>query len=230
MLEEEPEDPTCNKARNGQTCIRPDHLGVFGHRRKSNTKSRTKGILQKEKRHDKRFHCHWSLGVGILQTGNGGQNFRHTNQEISGSLKSNVDSVRSVSVLRSTRHGEFVTWTSSIDEMLQNGSVNHGGSAKHETPENLGDGSERRESSDERIHDTLANGDENDDGDGVDGLENIVGETVELHLTGRRNEIVRHLAVNQPVDGVDAEDLTGVQGSLDLIDKLVVPRELFFLD
>lgn len=37
------------------------------------------------------------------------------------------------------------------------------------------------------------------------------------------NEVARELTVDDPVDGVDAEDLAGNQSTLDLVHKLVIP-------
>lgn len=46
-----------------------------------------------------------------------------------------------------------------------------------------------------------------DDGYGVDVLHDVVRDSVEFHLAGLRDEVVEHLAVNAPVDGIEEEDL-----------------------
>lgn len=46
-----------------------------------------------------------------------------------------------------------------------------------------------------------------DDGYGVDVLHDVVGDAVEVHLSGLGDEVVEHLAVDAPVDGVEEEDL-----------------------
>lgn len=225
VLEQEPEDPAGNETRNTQTTEGPHHLGVLGHWRKRNTKGRTKSVHKKEDGHDERLHVHRSLGVGVLQTGDGSENLRHTNQEVTRSLEGNVDMVWNLFEFGVTGLGEVVTRTSIVDEVLQDTSVDHGGSTEHETPENLGNSSEWSESSDEWVDESLTDWNKHNKGDGVDGLQDIVGQTVELHLTSLGNKVVVHLAVHQPVDRVEGKHLTGVQGSLDLIDKLVVPWE-----
>jgi len=48
---------------------------------------------------------------------------------------------------------------------------------------------------------------------------------VTTHLTGLGNEVVGEVAVYDPVDGVEAEDLASNEGTLELIDKVVIPVE-----
>ena len=44
-----------------------------------------------------------------------------------------------------------------------------------------------------------------DEGDGVDVVDNVVGDSVELHDGGLRGQVTGHLVVSEPVDGVEQE-------------------------
>ena len=78
----------------------------------------------------------------------------------------------------------------------------------------------------ERGHEPLVNnGQENDNGDGIEVLHQVVGNTVATHLTGLSDEVVGEVAVNNPVDGVESEDLASDESTLNFIDKVVVPVE-----
>jgi hypothetical protein len=41
--------------------------------------------------------------------------------------------------------------------------------------------------------------------DGVDVVDNVVGDSVELHDRGLRGQVTGHLVVSEPVDGVEQE-------------------------
>lgn len=48
---------------------------------------------------------------------------------------------------------------------------------------------------------------------------------MKTHLTGLGDEVVGEVTVDNPVDGVEAEDLASNKSTLDFIDKVVVPVE-----
>ena len=75
---------------------------------------------------------------------------------------------------------------------------------------------------DEQVHD----GDKDDQSDGIDVLQEIVGDAVQLHFRGLRDEIVEHLVVADPVDGEEDEDSASDQRTADFIDKEIVPVSL----
>lgn len=228
MLEDDPEQQTRNETCNGQTGKCPHKLGVGGSWRKCNTEGGSDSVRKQEQGHDERFHAGWRFGVGIFQTGDGGQNLRHTNQKVSWSLDRHMHTVRHVSVFWSTAHRVVITWASFVNVMLQDRSINHGSSTKHETPEDLGDGSERSESSNEWVDKSFTDWNEHNNGDGINTLQDIVWQAVQLHLTGLGNEIVQHLAVHNPVDWEKDKHFTSVNRSSDFFNELVSPWVLFF--
>jgi hypothetical protein len=102
--------------------------------------------------------------------------------------------------------------------------ISHSCRCKHKAEEDTSDGAEVDSKSaesgvDEQVHD----GDEDDQSDGVDVLQEIVGDTVQLHFRGLRDEIVEHLVVADPVDGEEDEDSASDQRTADFIDKEIVP-------
>jgi len=113
-----------------------------------------------------------------------------------------------------------------VDVVLDDASVNHGEGCNPETGDDTVDRREGDLVLAECGHEPLVdNGQENDNSDGIEVLHQIVGNAVKTHLTGLGDEVVREVAVDDPVDGVEAEDLASNKSTLDLIDKVVVPVE-----
>lgn len=121
-----------------------------------------------------------------------------------------------------------VTRSRLVDEVLQDGSPDHGCCSEHEPAENLGDGSEGCISPNEWVQEVFADWNEDDKGDGVYGLEEVVGQAMELHGGALSDEVVKHVTIGGPIYGVEAEDLARGQGSLNLIDEFIRPGEVFF--
>lgn len=108
--------------------------------------------------------------------------------------------------------------------MLNDGGICHGKGGEEEAPCDTGDRSEwDTDFAQERIEKAVANWNEDDDGERVDVLHNIVWNTVQFHLTGLGDKVVKHLPIDNPVNRVKDEDSASNQGSLELVDELVVP-------
>ena len=73
------------------------------------------------------------------------------------------------------------------------------------------------------VHNTVEDRNEYQDGDRIKVLHNIVWHAVALHLASLRDEIGRELAVADPKNWVENEDLAGSESTIDLVDKVVVP-------
>lgn len=171
------------------------------------------------------------LRIGILQTSNGGKNLGQSNQKISWSLNSNVNVVRSICSIRLKSRGtssrSLVARARRVNQLLHTSSVSHGECSKVETPCDSGDGLELDSNLAKTwVEDVVADRDENDDGYGVDVLHNVVGNAMQLHGSGLRNEVVQHLRVNDPVDWVEGEDFASNNCTLDLFDEDAVPFQL----
>lgn len=228
----EPNNESTDESGSSKTSVGPDELGVLGGRRQSDTNGSSNGVGEEENGHDERLHGGGSLGVGVLETGDGGENLRQSNEGVSRGLDSHMDVVGGVVLSigqQSSRAGSrrLVTRTGRVDDLLDNGSVGHGTRSKEETEGDSGDGSHLdTDSSQVGVDELLHDGDEDDDGNGVNVLHDIVGDTVGLHLASLRHKVVEHLSVDNPVDGVDDKDLASNEGSSDLIDKQISPGHL----
>ena len=121
--------------------------------------------------------------------------------------------------------GGHVAGTRNVDVVLDNSSVDHGQRSNPETGGDTVDGREgdlvlAEEGEEELVHKRQ----EYDNGDGIEVLHQIVGNAVTSHLTSLGDEVVGEVAVNDPVDRVETEDLAGNESTLDLVDEVVVPK------
>ena len=109
--------------------------------------------------------------------------------------------------------------------MLDDGSVGHGEGGEEETHGDAGDGFEfDADAAEAWVDEAVADGDEDDDGEGIDVLHDVVGDAVQFHDPGLRDEVVKHLVVDDPVDREEDEDAAGDETALEFIDEEVVPR------
>lgn len=227
LVEADPETDPGEETRARQPGEQPHQLGVLRHRRQRDTDGGTDGVGDQEQRHDERLHSHGGLSVSVFQPSDRGEDFREGHEGVCGGLDGDVDVVGLVFVARAAT-GVIITGASLVDEVLQDGGVDHRTGGPHEPPEDLSDRLQRGESPHEGVHDPFTDGDEDDDGNRVPHLHDIVGDGVGVHLPRHRHEVVGHLPVHQPVDGVVDEHLTRVHGTLKLVDQVVVPRVVLF--
>jgi hypothetical protein len=113
-----------------------------------------------------------------------------------------------------------------VDEVLDNSGVYHGKRCNPETTDDTVDRGEGDLVFAECRHENLVDErQKNDDSDGIEVLHQIVGNAVESHLSTLGDEVVGELSVDDPVDGIEAEDLAGNESTLDLLNEVVVPAE-----
>lgn len=72
---------------------------------------------------------------------------------------------------------------------------------------------------DEAVHDWC----EEQDGNWVEVLHQIVGDTVQAHLAGLGDKVARELRVYEPVDGVEDKDTASNKRTLEFVDEKIVP-------
>lgn len=129
-------------------------------------------------------------------------------------------------IKRGVAAGLIVARSSFVDVVLNDGSVHHG---KGGDPETSGDTVDWREVdlglAEGGEHEVVHNGQEDDNSDGIEVLHEIVGDAMAGHLTGLTDEVVAEVAVNDPVDRVEAEDLAGNEGTLDFLNKVIIPSQ-----
>ena len=228
MVEYEPEDNTAQERSAGQTNEHPHDGRVEGGGGKSLGQSGSEGVGEEVHGLHEGLHGRGSLGVGVLQTGDRGENLGHTDEDVGGGLDGNVHVVTLGGTvdLGGSAERAAVTGTSGVDQVLHDGGVHHGQGGDDETQSDTGDGAEGNlQAAHQRVDDGLEQGDEHDNGDGIEVLHEIVGDAVALHLTSLSDEVAGELAVDNPVDGVESEDAAGDKGTLELINEVVVPGQ-----
>lgn len=227
VVEHDPNQATSDERSNCQTAEHPHDRGIVKERVERLRDGGSEGVGEKVHGLDERLHAGRRLGVGVLETSDGGENLRDTDKHICTGLGSNVDVVALSNTVNLARiaEGVAVARASLVDVVLDNGGVDHG---KRGNPETGSDTVDRREVdpvlAEEREEELVHDRQEDDDGNGVEVLHQIVGDAVTSHLTGLSNEVVGEVAVDDPVDGVKAEDFAGNESTLDLINEVVVPE------
>ena len=68
----------------------------------------------------------------------------------------------------------------------------------------------------------VANRDQDDEREGVEVREDVVGEPIELHDGGLRDQVVVQLVVGEPVEGEPKEDRTSVEAAANFVDPGIV--------
>jgi hypothetical protein len=226
VVEQDPDGATSKERRHRQTNKHPLNRRVVQERVEGLSDGGSEGVGEQVHGLDEGLHAGWRLGVGILETGDGGEDLRETDEHVGSGLRGNVDVVSLVDTVDLVGLAERLAEAGSglVDVVLDDGGVHHGEGSDPETSNDTVDGRERNLGLAERRHEPLVNdGQENDDGNGIEVLHQIVGNTVAAHLTGLGDEVVGEVVVDDPVDGVETEDLASNESTLDLVDEVVVP-------
>lgn len=114
-----------------------------------------------------------------------------------------------------------------VNVVLDDSGVDHGERTDPETGYDTVDRGEGDFLLAEEGHEDLVDeGEENDDGDGIKVLHQIVGNAVASHLSSLCDEVVGEITVYDPVDWVEGKDLASDKGTLDFIDEVVVPSRV----
>ena len=109
--------------------------------------------------------------------------------------------------------------------MLDDSRIGHCQGSENESPSDASDGLEfDAHAAQSGIDEPVANRDEDDDGQGIDVLHDVVRYPVQFHDARLRDEVVQHLVVHDPVDGEEDEDAAGDEAAFELVDEEVVPR------
>ena len=212
-----------------QTNKHPHDGWVEGSGRQGFGDGRSEGVGEQIHRLHERLHGWWCLGVGVLETGHRGENLGNTDEEVGGCLDGDVDvvSLRLTIDNRSIAPGGFVTWPGGVDEVLDNSSVHHGQRSDDKTERDTRDRAEpNAQATEHGVHQGFQDRDEHDNGDRVEVLHQIVWNTVPLHLTSLSDKVAGELAVNDPVNGIEAEYAASNKSTLKLINKVVVPGNM----
>lgn len=190
----EPEQHTSNKRQNSNGSVVPHQQRVLRQRDKRLTKR------VGERRHEvpvgcnKRSHVLGGLGEGELQTGNRCENLGETDEHVRNGLRPHVDGRESVA-----RVHVLAALAGRIDVVLDDSGADHGEGREQETECDTLDGRELDAGLAKcGVEEVVDNGDEDDERDGVQVGDDVVGDTVTLHGGGLGGQVVVHLVVRKP--------------------------------
>lgn len=225
-MEDGVEDKTSHKGRTGKTGEHPHDGGVESGGSEGLGDSRSEGVREEVHRLHEGLHAGRCLGVGVLETGNRGENLRYTDEHVGRGLNGDVYSVALGGAvdLRGCAQRLAVAGSGGVDQVLYNSGVHHGKRGDDESKGDTGDGGEGDlHAAHQGVDAGFQKGNENNHGDGVEILHQIVRNAVAFHLAGLGDEVGGELSVDDPVNRVEGEHATGDQGALQLVDEVVVP-------
>ena len=124
----EEEDDTRAERRARNTSEHPQDGRVICSRGEGFGDSRAECVGKEIHGLNEGFHGWRSLGVGVFETGDGGEDFRETDEDIGGSLDGDMDVVALTCAIDDggVAARVFVAGTGGVDEVLDDGSVHHG--------------------------------------------------------------------------------------------------------
>jgi hypothetical protein len=193
----EPEEDTTDESQDSHGSVIPHKQRVFGERDKSLTKSVRERRHEVPVRGDERSHILGCFGERELETGDGSENLRESDEHVRDGLCPHIDGRNLVVAIVHI----FATRTLCVDEVLDDGSSDHGEGSQEESERDAFDGCKLDTSFAESwVQEVVHDGNEDDQGDGVEIRDDVVGDTVALHGPSLRGQVVVHLVVGEPYD------------------------------
>jgi len=178
--------------------------------------------------HYERLHLLRSLGESVLQRGDGSKDLSNTDEDVGSNDDPNIDRSRVGEAVGILTRGWLVIMTRRlfVDELLENGGVQHCKAGDEEAGVDALDGGELDSRLPEsRVDDLVEDRDENDGGDGPYGLNQVVWGSVQGHSGGDGAKITIDLGIAQPEEGEPAEHLASLDDTSDFTDELVIPGD-----
>lgn len=227
----EPEAETTDGGGNGNDSIVPDEKRVAskGHQREAD--GRRDGIHEQTDRLNHGAHVCGSLGMGILQAGNGGQNLGEGDENVRAGLGPDADldigaldclavRAKQLGTVR-TKHiaaGMVAALALLVEIVLKNAGPDHGAGSNEVTGSDTLDGGEvDAELAKGGEHKGIHEGDHDDQSEGVQVGQDVVGDTAELHGGSLRNQVIVNLIVAEPEEWVPHEHSAGIEATANLI-------------
>lgn len=195
-------------------------------RNKGEVESGRYGGLELREGHNERLHLLGSLGESVLQRRDGSEDLGNTDEDVRSRNDPNVDRSGVGETVSSLARGRLVVVARRFleDELLENCGIQHGKARDKETGiDTLDRGEIDSHPPESRVDDPIEDGDQDDDGDGVQVLDQVVGRSVQGHAGSDGTQVTIDLGVAQPVEREPTEDLAGFEGTSDFANELVVP-------
>lgn len=214
----DPEQDATDERQHGNDTVVPYKQRVLGQGHEGLANRVGEGRHEVPVRRDERTHVLRSLRESELKTSNGGENLRETNKDVGHGLSPDIDRCGVVARVHLVTAG-----TSLVDVVLDYCGGDHGKRGKQETERNALDWCEANASLAQRgVQELVDDGDEDDERDGVEVGDNVVGHTITGHGRSLGGQVVVHLVVGQPVQRNPGEARASTETTSDLIDPGVV--------
>jgi hypothetical protein len=205
MAEESVEDDRSTRSEDGDARVHPKNLGVDENGDEGLVESGAESVGEEVDTLDEGLHRGRGFGVGVLEAGDGNEDLGQADEDVCGRLHGNVQIVWEGTI--PVHAGRACAWrvvarSGRVDEVLHDGGVSHAYRGEAEANCDAHDGAQLDASlAENRVNDAVEEGCEDQDGDRVEVLHEVVRHAVALHLSGLRDKVGRELTVANPEDG-----------------------------
>ena len=179
----QPEADATNESQDRHDGIVPLQQGVLRQTNEGLADSRGEGVHEERDGLDQGAHVPGGLGEGVLEGGDRGKDLGDTAQHVGEGLDPDGDG-RELLVLVETVVGVLAAVAELVDVVLGDGGGDHGGACAEEPGR---DALDRREfeahSAEARVDEAVHDGDEDDQGEGVEVVDDVVGDAAETHCS-----------------------------------------------
>lgn len=180
VLEAEPEADAAGGGDDGDGAVVPDPVGVAGERGPGLAQGGRDGGHGEIDAHDDRLHVVGRLGEGVLVRGGVCEDLGQAHEDVGEALGPDVDGSDALLV-----RGVLAAGGHLVDVVLHHGGGDHGHGGEAEAEGHaLQRGEVDADLAEAWVHEAVQDGDHDDDGDGVEVLDQIVGGAVQLHGRG----------------------------------------------
>lgn len=187
----QPKHTSTDEGQNRHGGIVPHQQRVLGQRHQRLANGVGERGHEVPVRRDQRAHVLGRLCEGEFKAGDGCEDLGEADQHVRHRLRPHVDGREGVA-----RVHVLATCAALVDVVLDDGGADHGERGEDEAEGNALDGRELDVGfAERRVEEVVDDGDEDDEGDGVQVGDEVVGDAVALHGGGLRGEVVVHLVV-----------------------------------
>lgn len=228
VLEEEPEDDGEDTAGNGTTAKVPGEVRVSDDGRAGKTNEVGNGGGEEVDGGDETTHVRRSTRVGNTVGGDVDEEFGDTTDGVGDSDPPNGDGSdegNTVGVNASLAGTVFAARTELVGVGVEDGVANATKSGESKTGGHTGNGAVTNvPSAEKRVKTVVQNGSHQDNGQGVEVADNVVGDTVGGEHGGQVGGSGTDTVVVKVLDGEETEDTSSLESTANVLDELVIPR------